>query len=70
MFEEADRNRHYAHDRLADTLNILSRAFRNAGLNNEWRRDILDRDTLGQWGIAVAQLIYRKYEDERKNYAA
>ncbi|MEK7560709.1 MAG: hypothetical protein AAB539_02010 [Patescibacteria group bacterium] len=63
--EESDSNRHYAHERLVDALNILSRGFHGAGLNNEWRRDLLNREAAGLWGTTVAQLIYRQYEDKR-----
>ena len=66
--EEADRSRHFAHEALIDGVNLLSREFKKAGLDNEWRRDIHDRNAIGEWGLTIAKWIYKTFEG--KQYAA
>ena len=62
--EETDRNRYAAHEVLIDSINILSREYKKAGLDNEWRREIgLEREEVGRWGMAIANIIYRKFEE-------
>lgn len=61
----SDQNRKLAHTALVDAVNILSRQFREAGLDNEWRRSIgLERDDVGRWGEAIAAALYRKFEGQ------
>lgn len=68
-FGEAEQNRRFAHNVLMDDVNILSRQCAAVGLDNEWRRRIgLERDDVGRWGLAVAQLIYRKFEDDHHEH--
>ena len=58
MLEEIDRNRRLAHNALIDELNLLSRQFRNIGIDNEWRKEIgLDSKTVGGWAYKVAEFI-------------
>lgn len=62
--KESDEYRRLAHEVVIGEINVLSRLFRKAGLDNEWRRDIgLDRDDAGRWALTVAGLIYRKFEE-------
>ena len=68
-FERLEQNRTLSHNALIDEVNLLSRQFREAGLDNEWRRTIGEgRDDVGRWALAVAQLIYRKFEDSHREY--
>ena len=61
----ADEARRRAHDALIDQLNILSRAFKEEGLPNEWRRKIgLDREEIGAWAFGVAEYLRAKTKEE------
>lgn len=61
----ADDARRRAHDALIDQLNILSRAFKEEGLSNEWRRKIgLDREEIGAWGFEIAEYLRAKTKQE------
>ncbi len=63
--EETERNRRLAHEVLIDGVNLLSRQFKEYGLDNEWRRNMgIEREDAGRWGLNIAQLIYRKFEEE------
>lgn len=54
----ADKLRQQAHTRLIDDLNILSRNFGDAGLDNLWRSDIgLTRKDATRWAVKVAQML-------------
>lgn len=66
---EYDQARKLAHNVCIDELNLLSRQFRAAGLDNEWRRQIgLDRELIGHWARAVGQYLVgaslEEYEDD------
>ena len=68
--EETDRNRRAAHEVLIDSINILSRAYKKAGLDNDWRREIgVEREEVGRWGMAIANIIYRKFEERHHHDA-
>lgn len=54
----SDQNRRIAHDALIDALNILSRAFAKAGLDNRWRQMVgLDRKEVTEWGLKIANYL-------------
>jgi len=62
---KADEGRRRAHDALIDQLNILSRAFKEEGLPNEWRRNIgLEREEIGEWAFGVADYLRAKTKEE------
>ena len=61
--EARDKNMHYAHNRLIDTLNILSRQFRERGLDNHWREEIgTSRPAVSSWAQEIDEnfLLPRK----------
>ncbi|MBF8280456.1 MAG: hypothetical protein HW383_229 [Candidatus Magasanikbacteria bacterium] len=59
--ESADIRRRQAHNALIDDLNLLSRQFREASLDNRWRSDIgMNRDDVGAFAVAVAKLLLRE----------
>ncbi len=63
--EAADRRRSLSHNALIDNLNILSRQFNEAGLDNNWRDDIgLDRKRVTAWALAVAETIREEASKE------
>lgn len=67
LIEEADLNRRRAHDVFIDSVNILSREFKRAGLDNSWRRNIgLNRNSVAKWGeqIGVFLIEQAKREEE------
>ena len=65
---EYDRARKLAHDVCIDGLNLLSRQFRAAGLDNEWRREIgLDRELIGYWARAVGGYLVDTRMEEYKD---
>lgn len=64
-----DQARRLAHNVYIDELNLLSRQFRAAGLDNEWRREIgLDRELAGHWARAIGEHLVdtkmEEYKDE------
>lgn len=62
---QADQSRRYAHNSLVDSVNILSRQFDAAGLDNSWRDMIgLDRKQVGTWGQKVADFINQQEKGE------
>lgn len=66
----ADERRAMGHNRLIDALNILSRQWSEAGLDNSWRADIgLHREAVGAWGRAVAEFLRREGLKEEKPWA-
>ena len=68
-FEESDTRQRLAHDALISEVNLLSRQFKEEGLDNEWRREIgLERHDVGRWGATVANLIYRRFEEEHYDH--
>jgi len=69
IIEERDRARRSAHNVCIDGLNLLSRQFRAAGLDNEWRREIgLDRELIGHWARTVGKHLVdigmEEYKDD------
>lgn len=53
-----DETRRLTHNRLIDEVNLLSREFKKAGLDNSWRNVVgLDRDEVGFWARKVAELF-------------
>jgi len=56
--ESADTSRKRAHTGIIDELNILSRAFERAGLDNSWRSDIgLTRKDATRWAAKISQVL-------------
>jgi len=56
--ENADTLRKQAHTGIVDDLNILSRAFLRAGLDNSWRSDIgLTRKDATRWAWKIAKML-------------
>lgn len=54
--ENADQGRRIVHDALIDKLNVLSRSFVKAKLDNNWRNVVgSDRTQVGQWALRVAE---------------
>jgi len=52
--EARDKNMHFAHNRLIDALNILSRQFRKRGLDNNWREEIgTSRPAVSSWAQEI-----------------
>lgn len=63
---QSDVHRRLAHEVVIGEINVLSRLFKNAGRDNEWRREIgLEREDAGRWALNIAGLIYRKFEEDR-----
>lgn len=67
--EERDSARRSAHNVCIDDLNLLSRQFRAAGLDNEWRREIgCDRESIGCWALVVGKHLVgqriKEYKDD------
>ena len=58
MIEKYDEHRRLGHNRLIDDVNMLSREFKKAGLDNSWRNDVgLSREAVGDWARQVAQFL-------------
>ena len=58
MIEKYDEHRRLGHNRLIDDVNLLSREFKKAGLDNSWRNDVgLSREAIGDWARQVAQFL-------------
>jgi hypothetical protein len=56
--ENADKRRSITHNVLIDDLNILSRQFDEAGLDNSWRADVgSDRRDITKWAIAITETV-------------
>ena len=54
-FEIADRGKKAIHDSLISQLNIVSRAFHRASLDNNWRKKIgVDRNQIAVWALTVS----------------
>lgn len=54
--ENADVHRRTIHDALIDKLNVMSREFVRAKLDNSWRSVVgSDRSQIGQWALRVAE---------------
>lgn len=63
--QAADQARRLAHNAVIDQLNILSRAFKEDGLSNEWRRKVgLERGEVGEWAFGVADYLRAKTKEE------
>ena len=59
--ENAEIRRKLTHNVLIDNLNILSRQFAAAGLDNSWRSDVgSDRRDITRWVLAVAEHVRGK----------
>jgi hypothetical protein len=59
--ENAEIRRKLTHNVLIDNLNILSRQFAAAGLDNSWRSDVgSDRRDITRWVLAVAECVRGK----------
>lgn len=57
-FQRHDEMRRLAHNRLIDEINLLSREFKKAGIDNSWRNIIgFDRDAVGFWARQVAEMF-------------
>lgn len=66
--ENADKMRTLAHEALMSNLNILSRQFLEADLDNSWRGDIgLDRRAVTRWAIGVTGMIRDEILEEENN---
>lgn len=71
MIFEYDQARKSAHNVCIDELNLLSRQFLAAGLDNEWRRKIgLDRKLVGCWARAVGEHLVDARMEEYKDDSA
>lgn len=65
-WQRLDEARRYSHDAFIDSLNILSRAFRKAHLDNSWRERIgRSREAVGEWGYLFAASISRQTLKEK-----
>ena len=54
-FEVADRGKKAVHDSLISQLNVVSRAFHRANLDNNWRKKIgVDRNQIAAWALTVS----------------
>lgn len=64
--QEADTRRRAAHEALVDNLDILSRLFKQAGLDSQWRVSIgLNREVVGDWASLVANAVSIKVMEEQ-----
>ncbi len=52
--ETVDRTRHQTHEVVIDDVNILSRMFNKAGLDNSWREKLPGREAIEEWAIKIA----------------
>ena len=61
---ESDTNRKRLHDGLITNLNLMSREYGKAGLDNDWRRQIVDgvgsdREQIRKWATNVYELALK-----------
>ena len=56
--QSADQIRRFSHDRFIDEVNLLSRQYREAGLDNSWRNGVgSSREEIGAWGQKIADYL-------------